>query len=479
MISNRTVLTASCLLLSSLFLFGCGSSSSPPDFAALYGRSARSHGPNRNPIIVIPGILGTTLETPDGRIVWGSFSGDYADPTTPDGARAVALPMEVGRGLESLRDEVVADHVLEHLEVSVLGIPIRIDAYRQLLFTLGAQGGYRDEALGQSGALDYGDDHYTCFQFPYDWRRDIPENARRLARFVEEKRRLVRKELEKRYPDEALGDVRFDIVAHSMGGLLARYFLRYGDAPLADTMPRPTWAGTRHVDKAILVGTPNAGATNALTDLVDGVEFSIITPTYDAAVIGTFPAAYQLLPRSRHRFVRLDRADGPVVDILDPMTWERFRWGLADPRRASVLRSLMPNVADDAARRRIALDHQRKCLLRARRLAEALDVEASPPSGLRLSLFAADSEPTPAVVIVDSATGRLRVATDAPGDGTVLRSSAVMDERLDGRWTPSVRTPIHWSRVDFLFADHLEMTRDPFFIDNILYELLEAPIRRR
>ena len=35
--------------------------------------------------------------------------------------------------------------------------------------------------------------------------------------------------------------------------------------------------------------------------------------------------------------------------------------------------------------------------------------------------------------------------------------------------------PIHWSRVQFLFHDHLAMTKDEVFTDNLLYLLLEAP----
>jgi hypothetical protein len=84
----------------------------------------------------------------------------------------------------------------------------------QILAALGA-GGYQDESLGLAGAVDYGSDHYTCFQFDYDWRRDNVENARRFARFVEEKRAYVQAENRRRFGDA--GELRFDVVAHSMG----------------------------------------------------------------------------------------------------------------------------------------------------------------------------------------------------------------------------------------------------------------------
>ena len=40
-------------------------------------------------------------------------------------------------------------------------------------------------------------------------------------------------------------------------------------------------------------------------------------------------------------------------------------------------------------------------------------------------------------------------------------------------WTPGLQSPIEWSRVYFLFTDHLGLTKDVHFADNILYLLLE------
>ncbi len=50
-----------------------------------------------------------------------------------------------------------------------------------------------------------------------------------------------------------------------------------------------------------------------------------------------------------------------------------------------------------------------------------------------------------------------------------------MDERVGRSWSPKLRTPIDWSQVSFLFSDHLGMTHDPGFTDNLLYLLLEQP----
>ena len=461
------------LLGLALVQIGCTTSLRPgPDLGNLYDRAARSNDAQRNPIIVIPGVLGTVLrDTESGRIVWGTFVGTYADPRRAEGARLVALPMQRGAPLASLRDEVAPDGVLESVSVSLLGLPVEQHAYISILRTLGA-GGYRDQDLGEAGAVDYGNSHFTCFQFAYDWRRDNVENAQRLHEFILEKKAYVEAELKRRYGVER--DVRFDVVAHSMGGLLANYYLRYGssDLPADGSAPEPTWAGARHVARLVMVGTPNAGALDALSDLVEGMQLAFFLPRYAPAVVGTMPSVYQLLPRSRHGAV-IDEA-GQRVDLFDVATWQRFGWGLAAPE-GEALTELLPDTRRPDDRHAVALDHLEKALARAQQFHAALDAPASPPPGTTLHLFSGDAVATPAVARVGD-SGEVTVVERAPGDARVLRSSALMDERV-GRadWAPGLVTPIAWSDITFVFSDHLEMTRDPSFSDNILWRLLDAP----
>ncbi len=456
-------------------LSACGGPVRLPDLGQIYDRVASHHDEMRNPVIVIPGILGSKLvNSQTGEVTWGIFGGQYANPETAEGARSVAVPMRPEASLAQLTDDNVPDGVLDRVRVSVLGLPLELQAYVQILATLGV-GGYRDEELGSSGAIDYGSDHYTCFQFDYDWRRDNVENARRLHEFILEKKAYVERELYRRYGSER--EVKFDIIAHSMGGLLTRYFLRYGarDLPLDGSAPPVTWDGSRYVEKAILVGTPNAGSVHALRQLVSGIDFSVLLPAYSPAILGTMPAVYQLLPRTRHGRVVDDRTGQPVRDLFDPGYWERLNWGLAAHGQDEVLQWLLPGVGDRRERRRIALDHQRKCLERARRFHAALDVPAKTPEGLDLYLIAGDAVLTDAVLAVNPGHGGLSVREQEAGDGTVPRSSALMDERVGGAWRPILETPIDWRGVMFLFTDHLELTRDPGFTDNVLYRLLEEP----
>lgn len=453
-------------------LSGCRGTPSAPDLGGLYDTPAQELGAARYPVIVIPGILGSKLEDSVTRQkVWGAFEFGAADADNPRGARAIALPIEPGVPLSERVDTVVATDVLDTVTADVLLLQnLEIGAYVDILLTLDA-GRYRDQSLGESGAIDYGGLHYTCFQLAYDWRRDVSEAAALLHEQV-----LIAQDTH-RWANglDADAPVKVDVVAHSMGGLLLRYYLRYGPEPLPEhgSLPELTWAGAAHVSRAVIIGTPNAGSALSLRQLVRGWNLNPFFPNYRPAVLGTMPAIYQLLPRTRHGAV-VDADTGAPIDVLDPAVWERYGWGLADPDADRYLAWLMPTIESRGARRAAALEHLRLSLARARQFHAAVDAPASPPAGTELYLFAGDAEPTVAVYEVRG-DGRIRERSEGPGDGTVLRSSALMDERVGGSFRAYLDTPIGWTGVFFLNEDHIGLTRAESFTNNALYLLLEAP----
>lgn len=464
---------SSVLVLAVVWVAGCSPWAAPePDLSAIYGRAARHASPLRNPVVVIPGLTGSRLEDRvTGRPVWGTIGGDWASGDDPEGMRLSALPMAEGVPFAELRDEVEAVGVLDRVEIKFLGLPLEFKAYHHILEALGV-GGYRD-IDGALDVLDYGEGHFTCFQFPYDWRRSNVETARRFEEFLAETRLQVQAEIEARY-GIADAEVKFDLVAHSMGAVMARYFLRYGGAPLPEdgSLPPLTWAGAEWVERAVMVAPPNAGAVGALEQLLNGRKFAPLIPRYRAAVLGTYPSGYELLPRSRFGSVRVDGE--AVADLFDVELWQREGWGLADPREADVLEAILPQVPEPEVRRRIALDHLRRSLDSARAFTEALDRPARPPAGVELLLIAGDAEATARTVEV-TRPSELKTVAYGPGDGKVLRSSALMDEREAGPWSPRLISPIHWEDTLFLFESHLRITKDAAFTDNLLYWLLEEP----
>jgi hypothetical protein len=465
----------SCLSAVLVLLCGCASSGTVP-LRDIYSDSAQKIGADRNPVIVIPGILGSNLVEKNTRqIVWGAFVYGAADADYPDGARLFALPMALGKPLSALTDDVEPDGVLESLDANISLFKVTaLEPYKGIIRALAA-GRYTDRDIARATALksdpvDYAGLHYTCFQFDYDWRRDISENAARLDDLIRSASELAQQARGTSDP------VKVDVVAHSMGGLVLRYYLQYGTQPLPEdgSLPAMTWAGAANVERAILVGTPSAGSVLSLKQLVEGVSYAPIVPEYRPAIIGTMPSIYQLMPRDRHKRV-VDAATGdPVGSLFDAATWERHKWGLADPAQDRYLAWLLPEVIDPAARRRIALDHLRKCLARAEQFHRALDVPSSPPPGTTISLVLGDAEPTPSALAVDS-RGRVSIRELAAGDGTVTRASALMDERVGAPFQPRLRSPVRWSSVQFIAADHIALTEHAAFIDALLYELLERP----
>ena len=444
-----------------------------PELDGIYGRSVRLKNTIRNPVIVIPGMMGSKLtEAATGRSVWGVFDGQSIDPSNADDVRLLACPIQ-GDDLDRFDDGVLAAGVLDTLKIEVASITLNQQAYLNILRMLGV-GGYRDEELGLAGEVNYGSQHFTCFQFPYDWRRDNAENARRLDEFIKEKKEYIQAERKTRFGiDEP---VKFDIVAHSMGSLVARYYLRHGAQGPMLNGERPTldWSGCESVERVVLIGPPNNGATKSLVSIHEGFSFSVLFDSFPSGLVATLPAIYQLLPNGPGPSV-FDAASDDPIDLYDVENWDRRNWGMLNPDQDGVLQQLLPEVESAAERRAIAKSHVQRCLVRAKAFHEALNVPAQPPAGTTIYMFAGDALPTVETVSSDLLNRTLTVRSVSPGDNTVTRNSALADRRTEANWTPALQTPVHFSEVRFMFDDHFGLTRDAEFTDNALYLLLEDP----
>ncbi|MGI9330582.1 MAG: lipase/acyltransferase domain-containing protein [Gammaproteobacteria bacterium] len=409
----------------------------------------------RNPVIVIPGVLGSKLVAEaDSRSVWGEWRTGFSDPASGEGAQLLGLPIEYGTPLDELRGQSRVDGALDTVRGYIAGMPVKITAYGDVMSAMGVES-HADTV--QHDRQKANTSEAAAFEFSYDWRRSLDECAMDFADFVARTSRFL--QIQRRSSEP----IRFDVVAHSMGGLVLRYFLQYGRQllPYDDAMPRLTWAGAAHIEKAVIVGTPNAGSLTMIDRLVRGIPKNALHPTYGPVLLGTFPSGYQLLPRNRHQpgaSTSLRRED----DVLDPDFWLSRDWGITASWLKEERARQFPDIDNQADRIEAAEDHLRKCLFSARRFQSAMDQPApGAPDHLEYHLFMGETQKT-ARCFTGARGDRTVSWTDyGPGDGTVLTSSARLTES-DGR------SPIPWRSVTALRSNHMGLLKDPALFSRVL-----------
>lgn len=430
--------------------------------------SARARSGKR-PVIVIPGILGTELiNSKTGETVWPS-----AFRTSEEG-----LP--INPDLASNRDDLVPGKIIETLKLARL-LP-EVYVYRDLLEALRRYAGYRDGDWENPPADGYQD---TFYVFPYDWRQDNVTNARALVRRLERlKARLQRPEL------------KFNVVAHSMGGLIARYAAMYGDAdlPEGDGPIQPTWIGAAHISKIVMIGVPNEGSADAFATIAEGYSITeglrrripLLNKLTAEDAVRT-PSVFQLMPHSEAvRF--LDENLRPVeIDLYDAEVWKRYGWSALYSaefrRRFSEPRGTDGHVDELDA-------YLAATLRRARRFHQALDSVENTNSPVTLLAVGGDCEETLSspLILRDEKRNRwltlirpreyrtssgLKIskkqATEAmyaPGDGRVTRASLLGENLFKSR---DDQTGFSLSRYAVFGCDlHGQLQRNKTLQDNAL-----------
>jgi pimeloyl-ACP methyl ester carboxylesterase len=215
----------------------------------------------RDVIVLLPGITGSVLQK-NGKDVWAVTGGSALNAllTLGDDIRELALD-EDPPDVDDLGDGVTATKVIHDIHL----IPgfWKIDGYSKVTDRIRST---FDVTLGEN-----------YFEFPYDWRRDNRVAARKLAR---EGRAWLKAWRQRSGNDDA----KLILVGHSMGGIVARYFLECLDG----------WRDTRLL---VTFGTPYRGSLKALGFLVNGFEKKIGPFGFDLSeLLRSLTSVYQLLP---------------------------------------------------------------------------------------------------------------------------------------------------------------------------------------
>lgn len=358
----------------------------------------KSDDPDVPPAVVIPGIMGSGLMRPDGTPVWLNLRNAV-------GHFNLSLPFKLP--LSECRDDLVPGGLL-----GTRGVMPRLfgfTEYYDLLDLLETAGFRPAKTTGGKGLV-----HHV---FAYDWRRDMVDSVRELDRTLEAMA-------------EARDDphMRFNIVGHSMGGLIARYYLRYGTAEPEDGAP-VTWAGARRIQNLVLVATPNAGGIHALEVLLYGNKVGLSQATLAASVIARMPSVYQLLP-PKGAATLVDHELQPLdVDLHDVETWRRFQWGPFAPAPVRRLSGFTDGECE------VYPPFLEAALARAGAVHRALARAPETPCPVKVVLLGGDCLSTLARGLVPQKEGlppRFQALTRAEaeamfeaGDGRVTRSSVL------------------------------------------------------
>jgi pimeloyl-ACP methyl ester carboxylesterase len=308
-------------------------------------------GQPQAPVVLIPGFLGSKLGDDQG-LVWGEFLSmirrfdELALPADPAGT--------------TLRPAGLLD------SVQILG-PFRIGQYQDGL-----------DWFRSAGFVD----GTSLFVFDYDWRRSNFESAKRLREFVDSQ--------------PALAAGRFNIVAHSMGGLIARIYIhREG--------------GASRVGKLVTVGTPHLGSVEAVRAVLEGwgAKSAFLGGRERVReVMLSFRSLWELLPTYSNCCIegRRGASDNQPIDALDFDTYARLRW-------------LPPSWRGQPARRAFI----EAALTRARELRQL--TSAPLPAPLEGFMIAGAVIQTRAQVFYEPVEGKPDYRK-RPGDGTVYPQSA-------------------------------------------------------
>lgn len=436
------------LLLVIMLLASCGSLSTKPDLERLYRSTYLSD--NNVPIILIPGLMGTTLENEQGEEVW---------------------PKSVGNLAFSRFDNLVLENEHDGIRPARLFDAITgVDFYGELVRTLEKIGRYEKATLGVPIQNRTKRRYYV---FLYDWRKSNFDAVVKLHALLEQ----IRKD----YRDPTL---KVDIIAHSNGGLITRYYLQYGPQEASsDTVPSPWQEGGSRVRRVAMLGTPNLGSVVSVSRLYQG--FKVGLRTIPPQILSSFATPFEALP-SPKASVFIDANGTPQdLDIYDPLLWKDNQWSVFS---ADVRKQVREDAKNGDADKILAEMDARfvKNLNRAKHFVTAL-AEPLSPMTTQIALLGGDCKLTPARAVVENGTIRQHLAFIPgdiknrqknvdydllllqPGDGLVTResqlaraSSLYLNKNLDRDLFPI-------SQTTFFCEAHELLTSNPYFQNNLLY----------
>ncbi|WNM62325.1 lipase/acyltransferase domain-containing protein [Candidatus Nitrospira neomarina] len=379
-------------------------------------------------VIVVPGYYGTQLvRESDGSLVFITLS------QVLFGDQSLTIPVP-GLGFQKTID-LQPEGIFEAFRV--VPLVYSIDVYGSLLDRLRVSKPRGGEVI----------------PFTYDWRGDLMHAVRSFDGLI------------RRLRDQGKKDI--SVVAHSMGGLIVSYYLRYGTQNI-DTAVE-TWEGAGEISRVVMAGVPFLGAMNSFRNMNYGATFGWNSSLLSYEAYASFPASYYLLP-----IAESDELLTPELKLLHGVIrnagqWQQSEWGLLKNKQ-----TLSKEVIDGRAA------YLSFWLRRSEQFLERLHAPLSTPSPHQPSLLYLYATGTstlakgvwtgnpgkgpdsllfedPDLVAAGSAGNHPTVYAD--GDGTVTVSSAWLPAAYRQSFQPTIR--------DYEVG-HTELVTTPDIQDDII-----------
>ena len=273
-------------------------------FGTVFGLSATTaHAATKSKptkLIFIPGYYGSRIaESVDDR---GRVRGEVF--LTLSNLLFGSTKLKLKPKLDS-KPSLVSSGILD--SVSVIPWLYSIDAYGETV--------ERIQSEARKFNIDASKDLYI---FDYDWRLDPVSILKRLDD------KLVEWKLNHEEHD-------IYIVAHSMGGWLVSYWLRYGSQTPTDAVEN--WSGLNRVKRVMFVAVPFRGTLSVFRNSFWGAPGIPSDSFLGANIISSFPSTYYLTPNEAD-FYSIS-GERTRMNLKNPADWVENRWGALQERGMS------------------------------------------------------------------------------------------------------------------------------------------------
>jgi hypothetical protein len=228
-------------------------------------------------IIVIPGYKGSTLvDRHSGELAWLK-----AGQLLPSKDDHLSLKLASDLSTNLVSKDIFAD-------LKLVPALLTRDIYKNLLSEL-------RENLADDTVIE---------SFAYDWRKEFTSHLVPLDQKIKQLR------------DRGMTEIT--IIAHSLGALIAMYYLRYGTQ--LPQLCKENWYGTSAIIQLITLGCPFGGTLMPFCNLQFGDHIGLNKRILSRDVVASLPIAYQLLPKPGLDAVVNNLIDLPI-DLYNISNW--------------------------------------------------------------------------------------------------------------------------------------------------------------